>query len=536
MKRHNRDNFFVVGEGILGFDDQHQPRTLPASTEAETRKFRFSRLGSKGGVLPRSLLETLAEAMIAGPQQDSAPAIPAGFTYLGQFVDHDLTFDRTSAKLGSAVSVEDLLQGRSPALDLDCLYGNGPNDIESAGLYADGIRFKMGTTQGTTFGNANFDLDGFDLPRVGFGSKKSERRKAAIADKRNDENLIVAQFHLAMMRFHNEMVTSLADAGTPSAVLFERAREEVVRHYQWVLWHEFLPLIVDGDILSDVLSFGRRFFEHAPLPGDRATMPIEFSVGAYRLGHSMIRERYEWNRVFNSGAVPATLGLMFQFSGTSGTLSPDSVEGDPESGSFERLPTNWIVDMRRLFDFGVTGRPELTVTGDQFNVIRRIDTSIVDPLRTLPPGSFGDEKVDAPIERNLAFRNLMRANMVELASGQQMASLFNLPPLDNEQLLVGAGGADFSNLPTQERDAFLAATPLWIYVLREAECNQGVLTGVGGRIVAEVFHRATQGSEISIQRTPEWRPTLVPEGQPFRMADLLSFAFKGRADLLNPLG
>jgi hypothetical protein len=59
---------------------------------------------------------------------------------------------------------------------------------------------------------------------------------------------------------------------------------------------------------------------------------------------------------------------------------------------------------------------------------------------------------------------------------------------------------------------------------------------VGGRITAEVFHRAMEGSRISIVRSPYWRPTLGPDSSTFRMVDLLLFAFEGKADLLNPLG
>ncbi len=79
-------------------------------------------------------------------------------------------------------------------------------------------------------------------------------------------------------------------------------------------------------------------------------------------------------------------------------------------------------------------------------------------------------------------------------------------------------------------------TPLWFYTLREAEFNAGRMAAVGGRIVAETFHRAIEGSSVSIIAEPTWRPTLGPDPDTFRMVDLLLFAFEGRADLLNPLG
>lgn len=547
MKRHIRDNFYVVGEGILTFDDKYQPTCQIPSTIAALRKFRFSRMGPKGTLMDEKLRIAVAEAMTAeGKQQDSAgPAIPAGFTYLGQFVDHDLTMDNTAASLGENVTVAELVQGRSPALDLDSLYGRGPRHPEDAKFYSDGLRLKMGATAKTPFppdGSANIDLTGFDLPRVGFGSTKAERRKALIPDARNDENLAVAQTHLAFIRFHNAVVDKLADDGIPSALLFQKARRLVIRHYQWMLRTDYLPRIVDPAIVDDVFAHGRKFFEATQWPGFTPTMPIEFSVAAFRLGHSMIRGAYQWNKVFRAGGPGpiASLDLLFTFSGTSGILSPDGNLNDPESGSFERLPTNWIADFRRLFDFSEAGRADLTVPEKEFNITKKIDTLLVDPLKNLPLGSFGGRgTVPPPPELNLAFRNLTRANMVKLASGQQMAEMMGITPLSTSQIIEGAEGADgavLTGLSKSQQKELAAYTPLWFYILREAELNNGRLTGVGGRIVAEVFHRAMEGSRTSILRDPFWRPSLGPNANTFRMVDLMLFAFENRAELLNPLG
>jgi hypothetical protein len=82
----------------------------------------------------------------------------------------------------------------------------------------------------------------------------------------------------------------------------------------------------------------------------------------------------------------------------------------------------------------------------------------------------------------------------------------------------------------------LTNTPLWFYILREAELNGGKLTGVGGRIVAETFHRAIEGSAHSILRDPTWRPSFGPDSNTFRMVDLMLFAFEGKKKLLAPLG
>lgn len=558
MHRHIRDTYFVVGEGILAFDEHQQPVCHHPSAEDAQRRFRFSRMGPKGQPVDETLRKALAEAVtVSGRQTDSsAPAVPAGFTYLGQFIDHDLTLDMTSRALGENVTVAELEQGRSPTLDLDSLYGRGPTHPAGAPFYQDRARLKMGTTAAVQFPDAgtNVDMVGFDLPRVGVGDLKSERRAALIPDARNDENLAIAQLHLAFIRFHNRVVDKLAAAGKPAAELFGKARRAVVRHYQWMIRHDFLPRIVDQGIVDDVFSNGRKFFEVKPKlnafqrffawlfspPKDTPTMPIEFSVATFRLGHSMVRGAYQWNRVFRAGGPGpiATLGLLFRFSGTAGILSPPPADlNDKEAGDFERLPTNWIADFRRLFDFGEAGRNDLQVADAEFNVTKLIDTLLVDPLKELPLGAFGARgTTPPPHELNLAFRNLTRANMVSLASGQQMAAFMGIVPLTAAQVLNGNGGASLAGLTPEQQDALTANTPLWFYILREAELNGGRLTGVGGRIVAEVFHRAMESSQISIVREPYWRPFFGPNEHTFRMVDLLLFASDGQTEVLNPLG
>jgi hypothetical protein len=537
MERHNRERYYVVNEGDLTFDEQRQPIGVWPSATAEPRRFRFSRLGKKGPQADNALLQELAKAMTAPTANEQDSDIPAGFTYLGQFVDHDLTLDRTAKALGDDVTVDELIQGRSPALDLDSLYGRGPE--QDRHFYApDGIKLRVGTTAAIDFdAGTNVNRTGFDVPRVGTGTTKAQERTAQIPDTRNDENLAVAQTHVAFINFHNRVVDRLAARPVPSALLFEQAREEVVKHYQWMLREDYLPRIVHRTIVDDVFAHGRTVFD--PGQSGPATMPIEFSVAAFRLGHSMVREVYSWNRIFEPGGLaPASLLLLFAFSGTSGILAPPGDLDDPNAGGL-RLPTNWIVDWRRLHDFGPSGRPELA--GPGVNRARRIDTILADPLSQLPAGSFGGRETGLAsddIQRNLAYRNLVRANMVELATGQQMAELIGTPALTAEQILTGTGtGADLSGLTGEMRDQLVTNTPLWFYVLREAEINGGHLNGVGGRIVVEVFHRAMDASRYSILREPEWRPWLgTPESSSFTMMDLLLVEADGKVENLNPLG
>jgi len=538
--RHGSESFFIEGEGLvttqLGGRSGEDPDPV---TESETPRaaapralaadvappFRFSRVGPKGTPLGSAVTRKLARAMVTGG--GGAGDVPAGYTYLGQFIDHDLTMDRTDVMLGEDVRPVDLVQGRSPRLDLDSLYGNGPGDGASQRFYAaDGLHLRTGTTVAVPPDPAKPE---HDLPRVGTGPNKAARRRADIPDLRNDENLVVAQTHLAMIHFHNRVVDKVP-ASVPDTQKFTRARKRVTLHYQWMIRHDYLPRICRASVLEDVFAHGRKLVEPAAPPTSVPTMPVEFSVAAFRLGHSMVRDAYNWNRRFPGTA--GSLAFLFAFSGTSGDMFGDV-----------RLPSNWIADWRRMYDFPAGDRPGLAAPGDHVNRAMRIDSRLTDPLKDLPLGAFGGDASipDGDLRRNLAFRNLVRASMVRLASGQQMATLLQskgvtVQPLTRAEILQGGNGANLDHLTAAEKDAVATRTPLWFYVLREAELNDGRLRGVGARIVAETFHRAMEGSRFSILRSPAWRPTLGRDDTTFEMTDLLFFAFAGKKSGLNPLG
>ncbi|MEO5653526.1 MAG: heme peroxidase family protein [Marmoricola sp.] len=535
--KHGSETFFIEGEGVLvtqvggrsgtapdpmGTSETPEapaPRALAAD---EPPPFRFSRVGPQGTRLNAKIVRKLAKAMVSGGGGEGT--VPAGYTYLGQFVDHDLTMDRTDVMLGTDISPTDLLQGRSPRLDLDSMYGAGPGSPASAQFYeADGFRLKVGTTIAT---DGIAVKAGHDLPRVGKGGPKA-RRRALIPDPRNDENLIVAQTHLAMITFHNKVAGKLPKA-LPSSQKFTRARKQVSLHYQWLLRHDYLPRIVQPSVVDDVFNNGRKLVEPDAAPSDVPTMPIEFSVAAFRLGHSMIRDSYNWNSRF--AGTDGGLFYMFAFSALGGDL-----------GGSNRLISSWIADWRRMYDFPAAGKPAMVAPSSGVNHAMRIDTRLTNPLADLPPSTFGGADSTPVMPRNLAFRNLVRANMVKLASGQQMVTKLNsvgipVKALTKAQILNGKGGAKLDHLTAAEQNALTAKTPLWFYILREAELNNGRLNGVGARIVAETFHRTMEGSKFSIVRDPAFRPTLGPRPGTFEMTDLLITAFGATKPAMAPAG
>jgi LysM repeat protein len=509
QRQHGQTAYFIEGEGFVG-EDRVGVRALPltaleaistAASPAEAeRAFRFSRMFPD---LPtfrpdQDALIALGKAMDETPSVADHPDLPAGFTYFGQFLDHDLTFDQTEGLPDGELSPEEIVLGRSPSLDLDSLYGRGP-ERETKRIYADDkIHLRIGKT--SPAGPPN-EAEGLvhtnDLPR---GDNPARLVEATIGDPRNDENLAVAQTHLAFLKFHNAVVERLVAAGSSGANLFIEARRIVTQHYQWIVLHDFLPRIIEQDTLNDVLTNGRKFYHVEP--DQPATMPIEFSVAAYRLGHSMIRDTYSWNRNFE----PATLGLLFFFSGGSGDMGGD-------------LPSNWIIDWRRFYDFkGVASVAEPPA----HNNTRRIDTALAIDLGTLP-GFPVDDKA------SLAVRNLLRGRLVGLPSGQAIAEQIGVRPLTPEQVRSGRHGNVLRahGLDTQ--------TPLWYYVLKEAEVlHQGERLGpVGSRLLAETFVGLIENSQISILSGQQrWKPSL-PSRQTghFTMVDLLLFV-----NDLNPLG
>jgi hypothetical protein len=520
--RHGSETFFIEGEGVVGEQAGGRPHARAAAA-AGTPPFRFSRCGPKGTPLGPAVTKKIANAMVSGPgsaDDGGSSNIPAGYTYLGQFIDHDLTMDKTDVELGEDVPPAQLVQGRSPRLDLDSLYGAGPGDPKSATFYEDdGLHLKLGRTRKI---GPDASKQGHDLPRV------DGKRTALVPDPRNDENLIVAQTHVAMIRFHNAVVDSLP-SNLPSVKRFRRARKAVTLHYQWMIRHDYLPRIVDPAVVNDVFTNGRKLVQPDAGPTEVPTMPVEFSVAGFRLGHSMVREAYNWNRRFPGQN--GSLFYMFDFSGLGGSLGGDVI-----------LASNWLADWRRMYDFAAGGHPELA-PASSVNKAMRIDTLVVDPLKHLPASTFGGKEslgFNAP-ERNLAFRNLTRAGMVSLATGPQMVTKLQnvgvaITKLTKAQILEGSGGAVLTGLTADQKNAVNTKTPLWFYLLREAELNGGRLTGVGGRIVAETMHRAMQGSTFSIVRSKGFHPDLSERGDTFEMTDLLLAAFKGQASGINPLG
>jgi hypothetical protein len=469
-------------------------RTLPAA--------RFS----------EDILLALGEAMTAEAEDVPTPetevddeenqGIAAGFTYLGQFIDHDLTFDPASS-LQKTDDPDALVDFRTPRFDLDSVYGRGPDDQPY--LYrADGLRFLQGRE---LTGNPH-DRNTRDVPRN--TAHPGEPRRALLGDPRNDENVIVSQLHGVFLRFHNRVADLLTRLhGVPPT--FAEVQREVRWHYQWVVLHDFLPTIVGQHLVDEIVGLdGRpdlRFFHwrHEPF------MPVEFSVAAYRFGHSMVRPLYRLNTTMADR--PAI-------------FSNDPAV--PSLNAFGEFSKEFAIDWSLFFDFDGTA-PKLGKT--RLQRAYKIDTSLVNPLGKLPVPVAKDI-------RSLAQRNLLRGWRMGLPSGQAVAEHMGLPVLPDEKLRVGkATEEDTPSNPllTSLSPRFKHNAPLWYYVLAEAQ--QGFkqndtpirLGPVGGRIVAEVILGLLFGdSHAFVNQARHWKPRreFMQHGK-FDMGDLVQAAIQG---------
>ena len=445
---------FSVGEG--GKDREGTAKLRPHASP----RYDLERLGACDGPLAGD-----------GARDGAAPA---GMTFLGQFVDHDITLD-TQSKFERPQIDADLENGRTPNLDLDCVYGGGPE--ASPHLYAP--PYLLEGEDVTPVDEARTS----DLPRNAAG-------RALIGDPRNDENIIVGQVQAAFIRFHNRVVDVLRDRGeTDDEALLDLARDTTTHYYQRAVLEDLLFHVVGVEMIHDIATNGRRFYfpegfrrdDASRRPLRRPFMPVEFSVAAYRFGHSQVRDTYRMN-------ADTTLPLFAE--------REEGRAGGSALRGFQPLPDGHRADWDEFFPH----------PGESRQAAFRIDPFLPAPLMTLPVNVVGHGVT------SLAARNLLRGRTFRLPSGEALGD--RMAELD---ALVGAKDlgcgpivriADADKYPdaiaallrTLGSSYAMTNTPLWLYVLIEAAVHgDGFAPGapgsgggdrlgpVGGRLVAEVI-------------------------------------------------
>ena len=463
------------------------PTLPPFSADTPTIRQALVDIGRPGGLMDAGDDLSDPVTLITSPAKSAHnpdnPSMTAGFTFLGQFLDHDMTFDPTSS-LARRQDPESIRNFRIPALDLDSVYGGGPG--VSPHLYDQRVdRGRTTMLVEEIPGSAAHTVDGqarFDLPR-------NSQNVALIGDPRNDENLMVSQLQLAFLRFHNAVVADVkAGLGTAYTLeeIFAEAQRIVRWHYQWLVIHEFLPATIGTALARKIVTDGPQLYGWRNDP----YIPVEFSVAAYRFGHSQVRPSYRGN--FGTSSTDPTkqfFALVFDPSSTT-PGDPDDLRGGCRAG-------RRFIDWQTFFDFG-DGRARHN---------KLIDTTLSTIL-------FQLMGVDSGTPDSLAVRNLLRNLTMKLPSGQSVARAMNVPVLSPGHL------ADLAPHHLQDR------TPLWFYVLREAQVRAGGkhLGPVGGRIVGEVIYGLILGdSQSYLTQDPTWTPT-YGRGDVFEMTDLLTTA------------
>ncbi|MEX0337626.1 MAG: peroxidase family protein [Arenibacterium sp.] len=444
----------------------HPPQVSPSAADADLEAFFVSFANTNmieaPGKTPAEIVADDALRQQLDAQFDSD--IPAAYTYFGQFVDHDITLDTTPIS-EAEVDPNRLRNFRTPRLDLDCVYGQGPGDQPF--LYdhsGPGFTGKMltGTVPGTSFP---------DLLRNSEG-------RAIIGDMRNDENAIVAQIQLAFILAHNRLVDAAVALGTPAGMpAFAQARRTLIWLYQWIVWKDFIRRVAVDDVFDCALRMKKKCGEsgewrlglkHIYNWKHQPFMPVEFSVAAYRFGHSLARNSYQTNVSGDAG-----FNVFFPLFNVHGAASEDL-------SGFRPLAANRVVQWDWFLHMDSSGGPFPQRT-------RKIDTKLANALGALrenedDPGSF---------DNVLPARNLVRSVRMKLPAGTDVARKFGLKPI---------------TLGADEPDA------LWFYILKEAEtlpgANAGQMMGrVGSMIVCATFAGLLKGDGLSwVNQHPHWCP------------------------------
>lgn len=407
----------------------------------------------------------LGGPMDGGVNANRTATVPVGFVFFGQLVDHDITLDVVSS-LDQSANLSNTSNARTPTLDLDCIYGSGPEPhpylYHGNGIYK-GIKLLTGEDGTASSQSAQLAMN--DLCR-------SAGETAIIGDPRNDENRIVSQIQLGVIRFHNKVVDHLS-VGLKGKELFEEARKLVTWHYQWVVIHDYLVAICGKAPVSRILGQGRDFYCSE---NQQPFIPVEFSAAAYRFGHSMVPQKIQVQK--NDTA--------FELFG--------SVLG---RGFTPLSDERAVVDWHELLN---------TSENRQVQMAEKLDTKMASDLLNLP-------FIDPDAVPSLASRNLLRGQTFRLPSGEAVAEAMGRNASEIASISVAAQTSVGDNIDLSN------GTPLWFYLLTEAETigrettpgsfDKGEGLGpVGAKIIAETLIGLVELDERSfLAQNRNWTPT-----------------------------
>lgn len=382
-----------------------------------------------------------------------------GFTYFGQFIAHDLSHDATPLD-GPYNEPEHTPNFRTPSFDLDHVYGNGPEGSPYLFEGEEGAEtFKIGLTTPTGYER--------DLPiqhgRVLIGD---------LQDTRNLDNLVLRQLHVLFLKFHNETVRQLEENAELDAFsrdlsegsLFQRARRLVRWHYQWIIRHDYLPRILHNDSWKHLNQRSAVRLEKG------FAVPIEFSLAAFRFGHSMVRNAYR----LNCRKKRVVITDLMQLGQSDAPIHDDYLL---EWGTFfDGLPASGPQASSSFIDTSLTAAMH-GLSAETIRIANRSET--IDPS-------------------NLPVRTLLRGARAGLPSGQDIAGTLVADRRigADDVLAVSELTRDTTDQSgtTLHEQGLENRTPLFYYILKEAELKaEGLTLGpVGSHIVGETILRALE--------------------------------------------
>lgn len=419
--------------------------------------------GMKESEIDRAIQKYVNENMVR-EQDQSDSKTPVGYSYLGQFINHDINFETLSSSES---------KNRSPLLNLDSVYSDNFT-AQASSLSSDCETFIIGKGVEDQNGKRHEP----DLPR----RKYNENASAKIADRRNDENIIISNIHLAFLLMHNKVLQFFRNKNLPKSERFIKTKQIITWLYQYIVWHDFLPRIVNLEILKNVVADEQK--RDRNLGRNKFSNPAEFYAAAFRFGHSMVLENYRVSQTLES-----------EFGEAVPIFSRDLNERSLRGGRF--LPRKFTLQWDWFLEFPTSsnGFPQMA---------NSIQPFLAKPLFNVP---------DKARFLSLAFLDFKTVWQLGLPSGTDVAKA------------LGVGPVDVSEMENN----------LWVYILKEAQVlGKGRLGPVGSTIVARVFSNLICGDSSSFLNQKEpWEPNMeevfsshnpVVAGGTWSFADLIKFA------------
>ncbi|MBU2977708.1 peroxidase family protein [Alteromonas sp. C1M14] len=401
--------------------------------------------------------------------------LPAGYTYWGQWIAHDIV-EPTHPNQNHYSS-----RKVTPCLNLDSLYG-----VEKglpSHIYVDERGF-------------------FRLPDNSWDCLRDSHQTPLLPEPRNNDNAIILQFHVQWQRIHNNILNTLSTQPLPhlwdDGRYFYQARRLTTQLFHHLVKQEWLKALLDKSVYQYYFASTEPKQRLIHFTDQLARVPLEFSHGAFRFGHSMVRETYKLTASdsFNLHAL----------------LTHQPFNGKPIGG----------IDWSLFF-------------GDYAQEIQPINLIVV----------AGMGKV--PVNRNIAERNILAGKKVALATVHECKRYLmdNYPWLCQQTgLTVKESNQVLEELkidPMSQTSTFYRLyednrLPLWPYVLAEASAqvdNPGHRLGkLGSIIVAEVLayamHKGVENNDKNtgavdsdVDLAVTCRTLKLPEPQVLTMADML---------------